>query len=77
VQQSLLNGPFSPYLVAEFTGGNPKPEECDETTIGTFQQRTIALNCVSHKDLCTGGYDYTSDCCRAELSYGFNFPVIV
>ncbi len=81
VQQSLLNGPFSPYVVAEFTGGNPKPEECDETSIGTFPGSTgpwtIALNCVSHKDLCTGGYDYTSDCCRAELSYGFNFPVIV
>jgi len=71
--QSISMGPFSPYLVNEFTAGNPEPDPCGDVTI-TASQQTIAINCTVHKDICSGGYDYTTDCCRAEFTYGFSLP---
>ena len=73
IQQRLM-GPFSPYLVAEFTAGNPEPEPCGNTGVGDGPMGTVLTNCTTHKNICTGGYDYQDDCCRAELTYGFSLP---
>lgn len=74
--QSGAMGPFSPYTVAEFTTANPQPDDCAEVS-ATSSQETIVVNCIGHKDVCTGAYDYSSDCCEATFTYGFSLPYFV
>lgn len=76
VAQHIAMGPFSPYIVAEFTAMNPQPEDCSEVSIPA-EPTSIFTNCVNHKDACSGAYDYSGDCCEATFSYGFALPYFV
>ena len=77
VVQALATKPFHPYLRAEFTALNPKPDPCGDYGTG-FGFAAVGPQCPLVDGVaCLNGYEYEGDCQRCEFQYGIQFPTFL